>query len=50
MTLSIRYLRLYLHLPSGERRAIGYLSRFGDLQKLARTILEKLATGQRKTA
>ena len=27
-----------------------YLSRFGELQKLARTILEKLATGQRKSA
>jgi hypothetical protein len=27
-----------------------YLSRFGEVQKLARTILEKLATGQRKTA
>ena len=27
-----------------------YLTRFGELQKLARIILEKLATGQRKTA
>lgn len=27
-----------------------YLSRFGELQKLARTILEKLATGKRKSA
>ena len=27
-----------------------YLARFGDLQKIARTILEKLAAGQRKTA
>ncbi len=27
-----------------------YLTRFGETQKLARTILEKLATGQRKTA
>jgi predicted DNA-binding protein len=27
-----------------------YLSRFGDLQKLAREILEKLASGQRKAA
>ena len=27
-----------------------YLSRFGELQKLGRTILEKLSTGQRKTA
>ena len=27
-----------------------YLSRFGDLQKLAKGILEKLASGQRKSA
>ena len=27
-----------------------YLSRFGDLQKLAKDILEKLASGQRKSA
>jgi hypothetical protein len=27
-----------------------YLTRFGELQKLARGILDKLATGQRKTA
>jgi ABC-type nitrate/sulfonate/bicarbonate transport system ATPase subunit len=27
-----------------------YLTRFGELQKLARSILEKLSTGQRKAA
>ena len=27
-----------------------YLSRFGELQKLAQIILEKLASGQRKSA
>jgi hypothetical protein len=27
-----------------------YLTRFGELQKIARVILEKLSTGQRKTA
>jgi len=27
-----------------------YLSRFGELQKLAQTILEKLASGRRKSA
>ena len=27
-----------------------YLTRFGELQKLVRTILEKLSTGQRKAA
>lgn len=28
----------------------GYLTRFGELQKIAREILDKLANGQRKTA
>jgi len=27
-----------------------YLTRFGELQKVARTMLEKLSSGQRKTA
>jgi len=27
-----------------------YLTRFGEVQRIARNILEKLATGQRKTA
>ena len=27
-----------------------YLTRFGDLQNIARAILEKLATGERKSA
>lgn len=27
-----------------------YLTRFGELQKIAREILDKLATGQRKSA
>jgi hypothetical protein len=27
-----------------------YLTRFGELQKVARTILEKLSSGQRKAA
>ncbi len=35
MTSSIRYLRLYLHLPSGDRRAIGYLSQFGDILRVS---------------
>lgn len=35
MTIAIQYLRLYLHLPSGERRAIGYLSRFGDIYRVS---------------
>lgn len=35
MTIAIRYLRLFLHVPSGERRAIGYLSRFGDIYRVS---------------
>ncbi|MFN5940447.1 MAG: HipA N-terminal domain-containing protein, partial [Polaromonas sp.] len=27
----IRYLRMSLHLPGGGRRAIGYLSQYGDI-------------------
>lgn len=35
MTLAIRYLKLFLHLPSGDRRAIGYLSHFGDYYRVS---------------
>ena len=35
MTIAIHYLRLFLHLPSGERRAIGYLSQFGDVHRVS---------------
>jgi serine/threonine-protein kinase HipA len=35
MMLAIRYLRLYLHVPNGERRAIGYLSQFGDYLRVS---------------
>lgn len=35
MTTSIRYLRLYLHLPDQQRRAIGYLSQYGDLMRVS---------------
>ncbi|WPB57118.1 type II toxin-antitoxin system HipA family toxin [Xylophilus sp. GOD-11R] len=31
MSTSIKYLRLYLHLPDRSRRAIGYLSQYGDI-------------------
>lgn len=31
---SVRYLRLHLHLPNGERRSIGYLSQFGDVMRV----------------
>ncbi|WP_326542507.1 type II toxin-antitoxin system HipA family toxin [Pseudorhodoferax sp.] len=31
MTTTIRYLRMHLHLPDRSRRAIGYLSQYGDI-------------------
>lgn len=31
----LRYLRLHLHLPSGERRPIGFLSGFGDVLRVS---------------
>ncbi|WP_394681818.1 type II toxin-antitoxin system HipA family toxin [uncultured Comamonas sp.] len=38
MSTSIRYLRLYMHLPGsmgGGRRAIGYLSQYGDILRVS---------------
>ncbi|CAN5405345.1 HipA domain-containing protein [soil metagenome] len=35
MSTSIRYLRLYLNLPDGTRRAIGYLSEYGDILRVS---------------
>ena len=35
MTASIKVLRLYLHLPTRDRRAIGYLSRYGDILRVS---------------
>lgn len=32
---SIRYLRVYLHAPGGGRRAIGYLSQYGDILRVS---------------
>ena len=31
MTTDIRYLRISLHLPGGNKRGIGYLSQYGDI-------------------
>jgi len=31
----IRYLRMYLHAPGGGRRAIGYLSQYGDILRVS---------------
>lgn len=38
MSTAIRYLRLYMHLPAaqgGGRRAIGYLSQYGDILRVS---------------
>lgn len=35
MTTSIRYLRLYMHPPQGERQNIGYLSQYGDFLRVS---------------
>ncbi len=35
MTTRIRYLRLYLNLPDGSRRLIGYLSEYGDILRVS---------------
>ncbi len=35
MSTSIRYLRLFLHLPDASRRGIGYLSQYGDLMRVS---------------
>lgn len=35
MSTAIRYLRLYLHTPDQGRRAIGYLSQYGDILRVS---------------
>jgi len=35
VSTSIKYLRMYLHLPQGGRRAIGYLSQYGDILRVS---------------
>jgi serine/threonine-protein kinase HipA len=35
MSTSIRYLRMYMHTPSGDKRKIGYLSQYGDLLRVS---------------
>src|SRR5690606_31850436 len=35
MSTSIKYLRMYLHLPAGGRRPIGYLSQYGDILRIS---------------
>lgn len=33
--MNIKYLRAYLHMPDGTRRAIGYLSQYGDILRMS---------------
>ncbi|VVE11790.1 type II toxin-antitoxin system HipA family toxin [Pandoraea anhela] len=33
--MNIKYLRAYLHQPDGTRRAIGYLSQYGDILRMS---------------
>ncbi|MDS1141087.1 HipA domain-containing protein [Pusillimonas sp. SM2304] len=35
MSTFIKYLRMYLHRPSGGRRPIGYLSQYGDILRVS---------------
>ncbi|MGE0349863.1 type II toxin-antitoxin system HipA family toxin [Hydrogenophaga sp.] len=35
MSTSIRYLRLSLHTPTGEKRPIGHLSQYGDILRMS---------------
>ncbi|WP_269494029.1 type II toxin-antitoxin system HipA family toxin [Castellaniella sp. S9] len=35
MDTAIHYLRLYFHCPDGRRRAIGHLSRYGDILRVS---------------
>lgn len=35
MTTFIRYLRMYLHTVEGQKRAIGYLSQYGDILRVS---------------
>ena len=35
MSTFIRYLRLSLHTPTGEKQAIGYLSQYGDILRMS---------------
>jgi len=35
MTTSIRYLKMFLHTPTGEKNFIGYLSQYGDILRVS---------------
>jgi serine/threonine-protein kinase HipA len=35
MSTSIRYLRMFMHLPTRDRRHIGYLSQYGDILRVS---------------
>ena len=53
--VKLRDMIMRIKLQPGEAQTMNqefqdYLTRFGELQKVARTILEKLSTGARKSA
>jgi hypothetical protein len=53
--VKLRDMILRINLDAHDAQALNrdfqdYLTRFGDLQKLGRGILERLATGQRKAS
>ena len=53
--VKLRDMIMRIKLQPGEAQTMNqefqdYLTRFGEIQKVARTILEKLSTGARKSA
>ncbi len=53
--VKLRDMIMRIKLQPGEAQTMNqefqdYLTRFGEIQKIARTMLEKLATGARKSA
>jgi hypothetical protein len=53
--VKLRDMIMRIKLQPGEAQTMNqefqdYLTRFGEIQKIARTILEKLSTGARKSA
>jgi hypothetical protein len=53
--VKLRDMIMRIKLQPGEAQTMNqefqdYLTRFGEIQKVARTMLEKLATGARKSA
>ena len=52
MSTAIRYLRLYLHRPAargGGRRAIGYLSQYGDILRVSFARIDGNSTAEQES-